>query len=64
MNKAELLREILRRDFGIEDDAGLVAAVKDFPELDLGIFCAPVDEDGEGICGHPGEDGGERLLAG
>lgn len=65
MGQVELLRALLRQEFGIEDDAGLMAAMEELPPLDLGIFCAPLEnEDGHGIFGRAKDDGGARLCAG
>ena len=65
MNRAEVLRALLLREFGIEDDAGLLEAVDSLPELDLGIFCSPVcGYEREGISGDTEADGSQRLRAG
>lgn len=42
MELIEKLKEIMEREFGIKTDADLIEAVKNQPELDLGIFVTPL----------------------
>lgn len=64
MSQVEKLRDLLRREFGIKDDAGLLAAMENLPELDLGIFCAPLVHENGTVYGYSDEDGAARLRAG
>ena len=42
MELIDRLREVMKKEFGIETDADLLEAVKNQPELDLGIFVIPL----------------------
>ena len=42
MELIDRLREVMKKEFGIETDADLLEAVKNQPELDLGIFDTPL----------------------
>nr|DAW47560.1 MAG TPA: hypothetical protein [Caudoviricetes sp.] len=42
MELIDRLREVMKKEFGIETDADLLEAVKNQPELDLGIFVTPL----------------------
>lgn len=42
MELIDRLREVMKKEFGIETDADLLEAVKNQPELDLGIFVNPL----------------------
>lgn len=42
MELIERLKEIMEKEFGIKTDADLIEAVKNQPELDLGIFVTPL----------------------
>ena len=41
MSLTEILRETLKREYGIESDADLIRAVDHQPGLDIGIFASP-----------------------
>lgn len=42
MELIDRLREVMKKEFGIETDADLLEAVKNQTELDLGIFVTPM----------------------
>lgn len=42
MELIDRMREIMKKEFGIETDAELMEAVENQPELDLGIFVTPL----------------------
>lgn len=42
MELIDRLKEIMKKEFGIETDADLVEAIKNQPDLDLGIFVTPL----------------------
>lgn len=42
MELIDRLREVMKKEFGIETDADLLEAVKNQPELDPGIFVTPL----------------------
>ena len=42
MELIDRLKEVMKKEFGIETDADLVEAIKNQPELDLGIFVTPL----------------------
>lgn len=42
MELIDRLREVMKKEFGIETDADLLEAVKNQPELDLEIFVTPL----------------------
>lgn len=42
MELIDRLREVMKKEFGIETDADLLEAVKNQPELDLRIFVTPL----------------------
>lgn len=43
MELLERLKDIMRREFGIETDEQLMKAVRDMKIPDLGIFTVPMD---------------------
>ncbi len=47
MELIDRLREALKRECGIETDDELLDAVRTQPELDLGIFVAPLPDIGK-----------------
>lgn len=44
MELIDRLRDIMEKEFGVKTDAELMEAVKNQPELDLGIFVTPLKE--------------------
>lgn len=42
MELIDRLKEVMKKEFGIETDADLAEAIKNQPELDLGIFVTPL----------------------
>ena len=56
MELKDILRDILKRDYGIETDAQLMQAIREQKPLDIGIFrfaaCKPT---GESLLNHPQE---------
>lgn len=42
MELIDRLKEVMKKEFGIETDADLVEAIKNQPDLDLGIFVTPM----------------------
>lgn len=47
MELIDRVREALKREFGTETDEELLEAVRTQPELDLGIFIAPLSDIGK-----------------
>nr|DAM26108.1 MAG TPA: hypothetical protein [Caudoviricetes sp.] len=46
MELIDRMREVMKKEFGIETDAELLEAVEKQPELDLGIFVTPLKAGG------------------
>lgn len=47
MSLTEILRETLKREYGIESEADLIKAVDHQTELDIGIFVSPCGTEAE-----------------
>ncbi|MBD5504632.1 MAG: hypothetical protein HDR09_13120 [Lachnospiraceae bacterium] len=45
MALVDRLREIMKKEYGITTDADLLQAIKEYPDVDLGIFTSPFMED-------------------
>ena len=42
MELIDRMRDLMKKEFGIETDADLLKAVENQPDLDLGIFLVPL----------------------